>query len=339
MISYIGRRAAVLLQLLLGIATIITVSYIYHSELRKSGENIVSIDQDALAGSALTVTNDSTVTRSTLAGNWATLRTLEATNKQEGGSNIKTADPTTPESENRSLALAIHLVVVPYFIYGVKVPQLKALERQEEYRTVLQRNLNHKFVSHVHVLTTSAKDIMEHFKGLANHSKLVVAEVSSIERMRDPWEYISQNLVGKDVMFANADIYLGDGFELVDPLLMAQQKIMYSLTRQVAANTTCPGDIDKCLKAGYIGSHDSFLFHLSEPLPDEALEELEFPLPSYGMENVILWIFQRMLKFCTLNPCSILQTIHFHCSDLRDPKKRDDTKRTGRAPFTNNLFC
>ena len=109
--------------------------YIYHSELWKSGENIiVSIDQDALAGSALTATNDSTVTRSTVAGNWATLRTLEATNKQEGGSNIiKTADPTTPESENRSLA--IHLVVVPYFIFGIKVPQLKALERQEEYRT------------------------------------------------------------------------------------------------------------------------------------------------------------------------------------------------------------
>ena len=321
----------------LGVATIITVCYIYHSELRKSGGNIVSIDQNALA--AFT-NDDSTVTRKTLAGNWATLRTLEATDKQEGSSNIiKTADPTTPESENRSLALAIHLVVIPYFIYGIKVRRLKALERQEEYRTVLQRNLNHKFVSHVHVLTTSAKDIMEHFKGLANHSKLVVVEVSSIEQMRDPWEYISQNLVGKDVMFANADIYLGDGFELVDPLLMAQQKTMYSLTRQVAANTTCPGDIDKCLKAGYIGSHDSFLFHLSEPLPDEALEELEFPLPSYGMENVILWIFQRMLKFCTLNPCSILQTIHFQCSDLHAPKKRIDAKRTGLAPFTNNLFC
>ncbi len=28
---------------------------------------------------------------------------------------------------------------------------------------------------------------------------------------------ISNNLVGQDVIFSNADIYLGNGFELVDP--------------------------------------------------------------------------------------------------------------------------
>ena len=155
--------------------------------------------------------------------------------------NSKTDYPTASTAiENRSLA--IHMVVVPYFSFG-KVLEGKILERLEEYRTALQRNLNHKFVSRVHVLTTSAKDTMERFKGLANHSKLVVAEVSSIELVRDLWEYISQKLVGKDAMFANADIYLGDGFELVDPLLMAKQKIVYALTRHVAESEKCPGEM------------------------------------------------------------------------------------------------
>ena len=101
-------------------------------------------------------------------------------------SNSKTDYPTASTAiKNRSLA--IHMVVVPYFSFG-KVPEDQILKRQEEYMTALQRNLNHKFVSRVHVLTTSAKDTMERFKGLANHSKLVVAEVSSIEVARDPWD-------------------------------------------------------------------------------------------------------------------------------------------------------
>ena len=263
--------------------------------------------------------------------------------------NSKTDYPTASTAiENRSLT--IHMVVVPYFAFG-KVPEDKILERQEEYRTALQRNLKHKFVSRVHVLTTSAKDTMERFKGLDNHSKLVVAEVSSIELVRDLWEYISQHLVGKDVMFTNADIYLGDGFELVDPLLMAEQKIVYALTRHVAESERCPEkvilhDANLCLDKAYMGSHDSFLLHLTEPLPAEALAEMEFMLSDYGSENVVLWIFQKMLKFCTLNPCRTLETFHFHCSHLRNNYKRPRVNvkngvkwHNGLAPFTEKLLC
>ena len=264
--------------------------------------------------------------------------------------NSKTDYPTASTAiENRSLA--IHMVVVPYYAFIGEVPEDQILQRQEEYRTALQRNLNHKFVSRVHVLTTSAKDTMERFKGLANHSKLVVAEVSSIEVARDPWDYISQNLVGKDAMFTNADIYLGDGFELVDPLLMAEQKIVYALTRHVAESEKCPGMsgvsyANLCLDKAYMGSHDSFLLHLTEPLPAEALGELEFLLPNLGMENVLLWIFQTMLKFCTLNPCRTLETFHFHCSYLRNNYKRPRVNvkdgvhwHNGLAPFTKKLLC
>ena len=76
--------------------------------------------------------------------------------------------------------------------------------------------------------------------------------------------------------------------------------------------------------------------------------EMEFQLPSFGMENVVLWIFQTMLKFCTLNPCTILETFHLHCSRSRtyhnrrvDIKNNDRSLKwhSGEAPFTDKLYC
>ena len=94
------------------------------------------------------------------------------------------------------------------------------------------------------------------------------------------------------------------------------------------------------------GSHDSFLLHLTEPLPAEALGEMEFMLSDLGSENVVLWIFQTMLKFCSLNPCRILETFHLHCSHLRGNYKRPrvnvkdgDKWHNGMAPFTEKLLC
>ena len=167
--------------------------------------------------------------------------------------------------------LSINLVVIPYLHYNTTDERI--LEREEEYKTCLKRNLNHDLISRVHVLTTNAQKTLQRFKDLPNQNKLIVSEVKSVDLARDPWEYISQNLVGKDVMFANADIYLGGGFDRVDALLMSRQKIMYPLTRRGAREEKC-GMADYCLDKPYIGSHDVFLFRLIEPLPEQFFKEL-----------------------------------------------------------------
>ena len=180
------------------------------------------------------------------------------------------------------------------------------------------------------------------FSGLANRSKLIVSELKSIDMMRDPFDYISQNLVNKDVVFTNADIYIGGGFDRVDPMVLSQQNIMYALTRHVDKEQKEKCDLTNlCTEKHYIGSHDMFLFHLTEPIPENALKHLEKGLISLGMENVFLWVFQNLLNYCTLNPCTILEMFHVHCSQVRNNKGKrvNYPGYSGRAPFTKKLVC
>ena len=237
--------------------------------------------------------------------------------------------------------LSIEMVVVPFLRYNTTEKAI--LEREEEYKTVLQRNLDHELVSHIHVLTTDASWKRQRLSDLTNHGKLIVAEVKSIDMARDPFDYISRNLVGKDVIFANADIYLGHGFDRVNPVVLSQKKIMYALTRQNSKQDKCQTeDICICLEKEYIGCHDVFLFHLTEPLSEnDFLRDLQFDLVSLGMENIVIWLFHNRMKYCILNPCGILETFHLHCSGLRNKggKPRVNIDRSGLAPFTNKMVC
>ena len=160
-----------------------------------------------------------------------------------------------------------------------------------------------------------------------------------MKQLRDVYDYISENLVGVDVMHLNGDIYLGGGFDQVDPVVLRKNKIMYTLTRQVKKEESC-GQKDWCREWKYIGSHDTFLFHLTEPIPEDALHFIDYALGSWGMENVLMWMFKTKLGYCLLNPCTILETFHLHCSNIRNKRIRVTTKTTfGVANFTKDLVC
>ena len=237
---------------------------------------------------------------------------------------------TFPRTEHGSLA--IHMVIVPFLRYGAN--ENATLEREMDYKLCLTRNLAHPQVQQVHILTINSTDTSVRFREFTNNSKLVIAEVKSVDVARDPWDYISQNLVGKDVIFANADIYLGKGYDKIDPTIMNQQKIMYSLSRHVAPEhyVMCKKKSSryyfKDLCSWYKGAHDMFMFRLHEALPEEFYQKLPFNLISYGMENRVIWLFQNVLKYCVLNPCSILEIFHYHCSSLRNNKN----SKVRRAP-------
>ena len=47
---------------------------------------------------------------------------------------------------------------------------------------------------------------------------MLVSQVESVDAAKDPFEYISQNLLGRNVMYASADVYLGAGVDPVDPV-------------------------------------------------------------------------------------------------------------------------
>ena len=266
---------------------------------------------------------------------------LAAVNTDTSADLLAAVNTDTSADPIATATLKIDLVVVPYFSY--KASDNGLVEREKEYLTVLQRNLGHDLVSRIHVLTTNASETWERFNKfeLPSQNKLLVSEVESVDLVRDIFEYISQNLVGKHVMFTNADIWLGNGFDQVDPLVMCKRRILYAITRQITEEERC-GMKDYCLELQYMGSHDTFLFYLNESIPEQALKHLNFKFPARGTENVLMWVFLNELKYCILNPCSILETFHFHCSGLRNQltwKKVSNANYTCFSPFTKNLIC
>ena len=237
--------------------------------------------------------------------------------------------------------LSIHLVIV---MFRSTSNESKLRLREQEHATVLQRNLNHPLISRIHVITADRDGMEKYFRGLdlQNRHKLVVVESKQWDTMRGVFQYISDNLTNKDVMYANGDIYLGSGFEKVDANVLSKRNIFYALTRLGRQEETCKmpdfcgGDYQ------YSGTHDVFLFHLKEALTEQVLKELEFKIWDCGAENILIGVFQKLLHYCTLNPCKILESYHLHCSKARHGNRarvNTNGRFNGISPFTTKLTC
>ena len=122
--------------------------------------------------------------------------------------------------------------------------------------------------------------------------------------------------------------------------MLNSRNILYSLTQLGKQEESCKmkdycgGDFD------YVGSHDVFLFHLKEPLPEEALKAFEYKIWSWGTGQVLMGVFQILLNYC--NPCNILDSYHLHCSGVhRDDTIRVNTNNTYNvhSAFTDQLTC
>lgn len=253
--------------------------------------------------------------------------------------------PIALPTRRTNLSLAINMVILPFLKYGA--PGNATVVREIDYKLCLKKNLAHPLVQYIHLLTLNATNTIATFKEFTGNSKLVISEVASINNAGDVFEYISKNLLGKDAMFATADIYLGEGFDIVDPAIMDEQKIIYAISRHSAPeqDTMCDGkkdyhSNDMCRR--YISSHDSFLFRLHETLSEEFYYYMNFTFPTPGTEGRLIWTFVNVLKYCVLNPCSILQTFHFHCSQLRTNIYRphlDLKKHFKNKPPSESLYC
>ena len=178
------------------------------------------------------------------------------------------SDTNGASTEKPVTPLSINLVIV---LYRSTSNGTKLKLREQEHAIVLRRNLNHSLVNSVHIITDDKGAMEEYLRGLdlPNRHKIVVVESEQWNMMRGIFEYISNNLLDKDAMYANGDIYLGSGFEKVDADVLSSRKIFYALSRHGQQEETCKMN-DYC--GGdhqYLGSHDVFLFHLKEPIPEK----------------------------------------------------------------------
>ena len=253
-------------------------------------------------------------------------------------------------SKNTSNELQINLVTFYHSItvftrvedHSVNSVEAKFLQRVPEELFVLQKNLHHPLIAKVHILAEDKDRLMEFLiKRKINLQKIVVHNNGKVATMRDIFQYISKNLVNKSAIFANGDIYLGDGFDRVNTTQMRDQRIMYALTRHYAPDGNCSEDeFEVSCNHKYIGSHDTFMIHLKEPIPHAFLKELEYEMSFWGSENRLMWVFRDKMDFCVLNPCNILKTFHFHCSGFRTNRTRVNVnERSALAAPTEDMTC
>ena len=223
---------------------------------------------------------------------------------------------------------------------GYKNPQ-NIPTRIAEYRECINFNLMHANVCAVYLLSTcSPAESVEYVTnlGLNNTRKLTILplDVQTV-RYKDAFSFISTHLLNRTAMFINADTFLGDGFQLIDPGYMRENRVFYALTRTWF----------RCKVAGarvhcgtpYVKSHDGWLFVPTEPFSQDNLDFIDFTTNDNGAESALMWVLKFRLNFNLLNPCKQVKLLHNHCSGVRPNGRRridkGQSKKWGR--FTHGV--
>ena len=113
-------------------------------------------------------------------------------------------------------------------------------QRQIEIEETLQRNLDHPSVANVHLLVTqesAEKRLMS--LPLHNKHKIIVQRITMMPKYRDFFEYANEKLQNRIVVFMNMDIYLGEGFQLINKTFLVEKKVCYALTRSGRVELRC----------------------------------------------------------------------------------------------------
>ena len=231
-------------------------------------------------------------------------------------------------------------------MYNAHPPtELELLARQSEIVDALQSNLNHPNIRAVHVIVEfqSAVDYLKTLN-LENSRKLVIQLVNVEGNVKNYLLYASKCLLNELVVVGHQDTLFGEGWNQVSLDTLKNNRLMYALTRHSAYKSTClfsvkgsttcdPGD-------HYLGSHDAFMLFMREPLSASTLAEMDtVKQNANGMENLLIWVARKRLKYKVTNPCPILQFHHQHCVPIREKNRRRVTNGTtaAQAAYTNNL--
>lgn len=213
--------------------------------------------------------------------------------------------------------------------------------RMSEVLNCLQNNLNHRFIAFVHVLVWREESVKYlQCLDLENSQKLIIHRNKESPTMMAQLTYASEHLQGKSVIIIHQDNCIGEGWEKVNYTVLQTQRLMYALTRHPS-----PKCNETALKAHcgdgypYVGSHDAFVLHVTGPFPQEQLAEINVSPNMYGMENVLIWLFQQKLGYKVLNPCKVLKVYHSHCVSIREigRKRVNVGGKNGTASFTDQL--
>ncbi len=225
---------------------------------------------------------------------------------------------------------------------GRQVDNKTARWRNMEIINTLASNLKHSHIEEIHILVDSdeAADYLRRMP-LENSQRMVIQIMGRTVEMKMQLEYAGRCLQNRIVAVSHQDNLFGEGWENITSSVLISRRLMYALTRHSSHGPCKASKLFTC-DAGstYVGSHDVFVFHVKEKFTREMLKPLDNATPNLnGMENVLIWMFEKNFNYTVLNPCPVLIVHHQHCIAIRGKgRKRINTRETtGRAAFTNKL--
>eukprot|EP00794_Sanderia_malayensis_P012709 gene12710-14014_t len=237
-----------------------------------------------------------------------------------------------------------------YIGHGLPLNDTWIQARINEVLNVLAINLNHPQIQQIHILVRE-REAIDYLRRLPlrNSHKMFIRLTNDTIDMRTQIKYAGHCLKGRVVAICHQDNQFGQGWDKFQPAIMQNNKVMYALTRRTLAkglhfSESCEGKnpAANCDPGyPYLGSHDVFVFHVKNEFTPELLKPLDEVTPElYGMENVVIWTFDKKFKFRVLNPCRILYVHHHHCISIRnkDKKRVNKAENTGYAGFTDQLI-
>ena len=178
-------------------------------------------------------------------------------------------------------------------------------------------------VQKVHLLCEGDITELKHFlakRNIQHTDKLVFSNLGHRMLYSDAFRYASEKLQHRNTVIMNSDCYLENGFEKLNPFIL-RKRVAYALSRHE------PKRVSSCVRKGndkcsdYHGSHDAFIFHLTQNLPEIFLKTVHISPNVLGAENVVIDHLKEYARFRVRNPCEILRVIHNHCSGYRTIRK------------------
>ncbi|CAH1800366.1 unnamed protein product [Owenia fusiformis] len=198
-------------------------------------------------------------------------------------------------------------------------------KRQMDFVQSLLLNMQHPCVERIHLLVDNMA--VEDYIKTHNLTKPYTSEIKKMVHFHklshyptynDYAKYTNENLMKKTIAVMNADVSLGNGFDLIKMRYLTEGKVAYCLTRHPTLLANCKSYTAKAICAEpYNGSHDVHVFYMDTAFDDWSLNFLTFPINRAGVENLFMYVIKKRLKKNILNPCSILKTHHNHCSGIR----------------------
>ena len=208
----------------------------------------------------------------------------------------------------------------------------------------LQKNLNHEQIKNVFILVEDHNTLELLRKiNFENSSKLIIQNVQGTIGMTTQIELTTRCFKDEIVAIGNQDNVFGNGWDVLNWRYLKENRVMYALTRHssvINKNCSFTREVANC-EMEYIGSHDAYVFHVKEYIKEETFKVLQNKIFNvYGMENIMIATFKKVLKYKVTNPCSIIKIHHEHCIPIRNKRKRVPNKGNnyGLAPYTYTIY-